>query len=72
MSFVERLAHFAVWAFFLLLPLATIGGTFAGFGVEDPEHPDGVSLRDERAHGNGLFFHTYRRTHTGGGFFGGK
>jgi hypothetical protein len=46
--------------------------TVGGWTVDDAEHPDGLSLREESARG-GSFFAVYAtRSHTGGGLSSGK
>ncbi len=47
--------------------------TLTGWGAEDLEHPEGISLRDESVADSHLFFLSYgRRTHIGGGPHSGK
>ena len=60
--------------FFLLMVLSVLcsaGATFANLvPAESPEHPQGISLRDQSAR-PGFFFVGYR-SHQGGGLHGGK
>lgn len=49
----------------------SVAGTLGRWGVDDIEHEEGVSLRQESASGG--FFNVYRtRVHLGGGLGGGK
>ena len=60
----------------MLLGSTAVAGvaTFTGAGVSTPEHPQGISLRQESARSHGMFFPAYYagRTHRGGGLRGGK
>ncbi len=59
--------------FLLLVGLCalSVAGTYGAWGVDELEHEDGVSLRQESSSGG--FFMVYRtRTHMGGGLSGGK
>jgi len=47
--------------------------TSAKVGAQNPEHPEGISLRDDsRSNRGGGFFIFYGRSHYGGGMRGGK
>lgn len=65
---MDMFRHPFFWFIAGLCALTTLG-TFAAWGADDPEHPDGVSLRQ----GSVYFFDGYRsRVHLGGGLGGGK
>ncbi len=65
---IERIAtHPVIWLLLLIALLSTAGTAFA-WGVDDPEHPEGVSVRDGSTH----FFTSYSRAHPGGGLADGK
>jgi hypothetical protein len=68
---MNRLFEILIYLFFLAVPVVSLAGTYLGWGVDSPEHAQGLSLRDERASGGGLFF-VPSRSHTGGGLSGGK
>lgn len=59
--------HPVTWALVVLAFVCTAGTLFA-WGVDDPEHPEGVSVRQ----GSVYFFSDYRRSHPNGGLDEGK
>ncbi len=53
------------------LSALSVAGTYGRWGVDDVEHEEGVSLRQDSVSGG--FFTIYRtRSHQGGGLSGGK
>lgn len=56
-----------------LVPLFTISASAMGFGAQEPEHPDGVSIRQGSNSGPRAFFLSYgSRSFRGGGPHYGK
>ncbi len=60
----------------ILMMLSTTGlavyATHSKIGAQNPEHPQGISLRDESRRSNEGFFLFYGRSHFGGGMHDGK
>ena len=57
-----------------IMTATSAAATLSAYGMEELEHPEGISLRQDSTRRNSSFFLFYasRRGHYGGGLSGGK